>query len=327
MSENEEAEWTGKRGQVDLGKKETILRGKSTHVTSIVVDGKEIVITGGLSQTAGLADEDEWYQDVADPELMIEGIMKSKVKVDIFTFWQRLPETEPKYKYYMEQESISAIPIKSFDHWWKYQINAKTRNLVRKAEKMGVVVKQADFDQKFIRGMRDIFNETPIRQYKPFWHYGKDTETIKREFSRFSFREDYFGAYYNNELIGFIFIAYAEKYAMLGQIISKIGQREKAPNNALIAKAVEVCSNKKIPYLVYAMWNTGSLGDFKRHNGFERFDLPRYYVPLTLKGQLILKLRLHHGIAGVIPERLKHHIIHFRRKWYLMKSSSDSSRK
>ena len=297
-----------------LGPARQVLR---MHKT-IVVDGKEIVITGRLVKTARFAEE--WYQDVEAPELMVQAIRKSKIKADIFTFWQRLPETEPRYNYYMEQESIAAFPIKNFDHWWKNQINPKTRNLVRKAQKMGVVVKQADFDQAFIRGMQDIFNETPIRQDKPFWHYGKDAEAIKREFSRYLFREDLFGAYHNNELIGFIFLAYAGKYAVLSQIISKIGHREKAPNNALIAKAVETCSNKKVPYLAYALWITGSLGDFKRHNGFERFDLPRYYVPLTFKGQIILKLHLHHGIVGVIPERLKHHIIYFRRKWYLIKS-------
>jgi hypothetical protein len=325
MSRPEEMKLAGKMGLVDLGKKKTLVSGKSKHFTSMVVAGKEIVITGGLVKTARLVEE--WYQDVEAPELMIEAIKKSKVKVDIFTFWQRLPENETKYNYYMEHESIAVLPIKSFDCWWKYQINPKTRNVVRKAERMGVVVKQADFDQEFIRGMKDIFNETPIRQDRPFWHYGKDTETIKREFSRYLFREDLFGAYYNGELIGFIFLAYAEKYALLSQIISKIGHREKAPNNALIAKAVETCSNKKIPYLVYALWSTESLGDFKRHNGFERFDLPRYYVPLTLKGQMILKLCLHHGIVGIIPERLKHRIINFRKKWYLMTSLLDTSRK
>src|SRR5262249_42666419 len=108
MSGNEEVKLTGKIGQVDVGKKCTILRSKSTHGTSIVVDGKEIVITGGLVKTARLAEE--WYQDVEDPELIVEAIKKSKVKVDIFTFWQRLPETEPKYKYYMELESIAALP-------------------------------------------------------------------------------------------------------------------------------------------------------------------------------------------------------------------------
>jgi hypothetical protein len=320
MCENEEGQWTGKRGHVEGGKKDMFCKGKTPRVSSMVVDGQEIVITGGRVTTARLAEE--WYQDVAAPVYMLEAIRKSKVKVDLFTFWQRLPETHPKYRYYMEWESIAALPITSFAHWWNQQINAKTRNVIRKAEKMGVVVKQAEFDQEFIRGMTDIFNETPIRQQKPFWHYGKDAETIKREFSRYLFREELFGAYYNEELIGFIFLAYAEKYALLSQIISKVGQRDKAPNNALMAKAVETCSQKNMPYLVYALWLTGGLGDFKRHNGFEQVDLPRYYVPLTRKGQIILNLRLHHGLVGIIPERYKTPLITLRRTWYVIKSAS-----
>ncbi len=310
------------KDQVQVGKKNIISKGKPVGVTSIAIDDMEIIVTGGLIKTARLMEE--WYEDVETPAPMIEAINRSSVKADIFTFWQRLPEINPKYSYYMERESIAALPIKNFDYWWKNQVNPKTRNLIRKAEKMGVVVKKADFNDEFIRGMTAIFNETPIRQNKPFWHYGKDFETIKREFSRFLAREDLFGAYYNNDLIGFIFLAYAGKYALLGQIISKLEHRDKAPNNALIAKAVEVCDKKRIPYLVYAMWSTGSLGDFKRHNGFERFDLPRYYIPLTLRGEITLKLHLHHGINGIIPDGLKGRLKDLRKKWYSKKFTLDT---
>ena len=36
-----------------------------------------------------------------------------------------------------------------------------------------------------------------------------------------------------------------------------------------MAKAVEVCAEKGIPYLVYALWPRGPLREFKRHNAFE----------------------------------------------------------
>lgn len=244
------------RDQVQVEKKEILVKGKSTKLSSITIDGKEMVVTGGLIRTARLAEE--WYQDDEDPDIIVEALRKSKTKADIFSFWQRLPETKPYYKYYREWERIAALPIKSYDYWWKNQVNPKTRNLVRKAEKRGVVVKKVDFNDEFIKGMTDIFNETPVRQGRPFWHYGKDSETIKREFARYLFREELFGAYHNDDLIGFIFLAYAGEYTLLGQIISKIEHRDKAPNNALIAKAVEVCADKKIPHLVYAMWSMGS---------------------------------------------------------------------
>ena len=286
-------------------------------VKAIWVENKEITVSGKFVKIARL--KEEWYEDVEDPPTLIDKIKKSGLKTDIFTFWQRLPDIEPKYNYYMEYDSIAALPITTFDGWWKKQINAKTRNVARKAEKKGVQIKLTVFDDNFVKGLMAIFNETPIRQNKPFWHYGMDFEKIKKEFSKNIHREDIIGAYLNDELIGFIMLAHADRYAMTTQILSKIGHRDKSPTNALLAKAVEICDKKKIPYLIYAKWINGSLGDFKRHNGFQRFDLPRYYIPLTIKGKMALKLRLQHGIVGVLPKRIVLQLKELRTKWYSRK--------
>jgi hypothetical protein len=260
--------------------------------------------------------EDDWYEDVNDPAPVIAALNNSDIKADIFTFWQRLPDTEPKYSYTMELDSIAALPIKSYSFWWEKQIERKARNKVRKAQKKGVAVRMASFDDTFVRGMTSIFNETPIRQGRRFLHYGKDFDTIKREFSRFLFREEIFGAYLGKELVGFIMLANAGKYALLGQIISKVAHRDLAPTNALLAKAVERCAEKGFQYLVYAYWLDDSLGDFKRSNGFQKFDLPRYFVPLTGKGKLALKLGLHRGWKEAVPKQIKKALKKLRRGWY-----------
>jgi Acetyltransferase (GNAT) domain len=278
------------------------------------VDGKRILIEGEIPRIARL--EQEWYEDVEDPRTLINQLCKSEPRPDILTFWQRLPDTEPKYSYPMELDSIAALPIKSYSLWWEKQIDRKARNKIRKAQKNGVVVKPATFDDRFVRGITSIFNETPIRQGRHYLHYGKDFETIKRQFSRFLFREEIFGAYLGEELVGFIMLAYAENYAYLGQIISKIAHRDLAPNNLLLAKAVERCAEKGVPYLVYALWLEDSLGDFKRSNGFQKFDLPRYYVPLTGKGKLALKLGLHRGWKEAVPKPLRKPLKKLRRRWY-----------
>jgi hypothetical protein len=278
------------------------------------VDCKRILIEGEIPRIARL--EQEWYEDVEDPRTLINQLCKSEPRPDILTFWQRLPDTEPKYSYPMELDSIAALPIKSYSLWWEKQIDRKARNKIRKAQKNGVVVKPATFDDRFVRGITSIFNETPIRQGRHYLHYGKDFETIKRQFSRFLFREEIFGAYLGEELVGFIMLAYAENYAYLGQIISKIAHRDLAPNNLLLAKAVERCAEKGVPYLVYALWLEDSLGDFKRSNGFQKFDLPRYYVPLTGKGKLALKLGLHRGWKEAVPKPLRKPLKKLRRRWY-----------
>ena len=283
----------------------------------MLVENKEITVLGKFVKIARLSEE--WYEDIEDPLLFLESIKKSKLKADIFTFFQRLPETKPKYSYYMEWDSIAAFQIINFKHWFKKQINENSRRNIKKAKKKGVDIKETDFNDEFVKGLTSIFNETPIRQGKPFWHYGMDFDSVKQVFSRNIHREDIVGAYYNGNLIGFIMLAYGGKYAMLTQILSKLEHRDKSPNNALIAKAVEICDAKKISYLVYAKWPRGSLAEFKRRNGFEKIDLPRYYIPLTIRGKIVLKLRLHNGISGIVPENLMLHFIDLRSKWYSRK--------
>ena len=47
-----------------------------------------------------------------------------------------------------------------------------------------------------------------------------------------------------------------------------------------------------------------SLTYFKRHNGFQRIKVPRYFVPLTAWGRIGLKLGLHHRIRDRLPPRI-----------------------
>lgn len=278
------------------------------------INGKQIRMDGAIPRVAQL--DEEWFEDVENPEILLEALRKTKPAPDIFTFWQRLPEVEPKHSYTMEPDPIAALPITSYSHWWEKQIDGAARNKVRKAQKKGIEVRLATFDDRFIEGITSIFNETPIRQGRHFLHYGKDFETVKRQFSRFLFREELLGAYLGEELIGFIMLADAGKYAVLGQIISKIARRDLAPTNALLAKAVERCAEKGIPYLAYAYWLDDGLGEFKRNNGFRRFDLPRYFVPLSPKGELALRLGLHRGLKAAVPDRIKNPLKKVRKFWH-----------
>jgi hypothetical protein len=280
------------------------------------VNGKRIIMEGKILRIASL--EQDWCDELEDPEILIDALRKTAGGPDILTFSQRLPDLQPKYAYRMAFDSMAALPIKSYSFWWEKQIERKARNKVRKAQKKGVVVRLTDFDDRLVHGMTSIFNETPIRQGRRFLHYGKDFETIKREFSRFLFREEIFGAYLGDELVGFIMLANGGKCAFLGQIISKIAHRDLAPTNALLAKAVERCAEKGFPYLVYAHWLDDSLGDFKRSNGFQRFDVPRYFVPLTKRGKLALKLGLHRGWRNAVPKPLKETLKNLRKRWYAL---------
>jgi hypothetical protein len=306
---------TKKKDALRFFERDTLIKGQPAKVECVEINGQSFAITRGALTIVSL--EDEWYDDVRDPERVIQLLEESQeFKPDIFTFWQRMPDIKPKYPYRIEWEDIAVLPIKSYDHWFNHQIKSRIRSQIRKAEKDGLVLRETSYDDNFVKGMTTIFNEAPVRQGRRFWHYGKDFKTVKEQFSRFIHREDMIGAYYQDELIGFIMLVNAKEYAITGQIISAIKHRDKSTNNALIAKAVEVCEKRGLQYLIYLFWTDDSLAEFKRRCGFERVSVPRYFVPLSKKGNLALKVGLHRGWKELLPKRLKTSLKKLRSRWY-----------
>jgi hypothetical protein len=249
----------------------------------------------------------------------IAELINAKPGVDLFTFLQGAADTIPHFDYHLEWDSISVMPITTYEAWWKTQIKDKTRNMVRRASKKGVQVRLIPFDDELVEGIRDIYNESPVRQGRKFWHYGKDLETVRKGHITFLERSEFIGAFYEERLIGFIKLVHGRNVSNLMQIISKMSHRDKAPTNALIAKAVEICAEKNVPNLHYGMWSRAGLGEFKVRHGFQRIDVPRYFVPLSLRGRLILKARLHRQLNAYLPRPWFDAIASLRSKWYALR--------
>jgi len=283
---------------------------------SVIIDKYVLLVTGKLLKSVKIKDEE--FSEVEDPEMIINELKIIKdIKPDIFTFRQALPESKPKYIYHFEMEPIAAINIINYEHWLKNQISSETRNKIRKSIKKGIEVKSVKFDDELVEGIMEIFNETPIRRGVPFWHYKKDFDTVKREWSRDLEKSEFIGAYYKDKLIGYIKLIYAKNFVNMVQFISKLEHRDKYVNNAMIAKAIEVCAEKKIPFLMYTgVWRRGSHGEFQRRIGFEKFLLPRYFIPLTLMGKMAIKFKLHHGVKNIFPESILDQLMELRSRWY-----------
>jgi hypothetical protein len=285
------------------------------------VCGKSILVQGRVIRIARL--EAEWFEFLENPDAALGALREFDIRIDLFTFTQKLPHTSPKYGYPMEWDNLAALRVSTFDHWWTRQINDKTRNMVRRAAKKGVAVREVPFDDVLVQWISAIYNESPIRQGKPFWHYGKDLETVRRENGTFLDRSVFIGAFLGESMIGFAKLVSNKDKGQAGlmQILSMIQHRDKAPTNALIAQAVRSCAERGIPYLVYSKFSYGkkqrdSLSDFKQYNGFRRIELPRYYVPLTLAGRVALRLGLHHGFVDHIPEPVLAQFRKIRSLWY-----------
>jgi len=107
-------------------------------------------------------------------------------------------------------------------------------------------------------------------------------------------------------------------------IVSLLGQRDKAPTNALVMQAVRSCADRGIRHLVYSKFAYGkklrsSLSDFKERNGFQRVDIPRYYIPLSLWGSFAFRLGLHRSLLDFVPESVGAKLREARIAWYRRK--------
>jgi hypothetical protein len=292
--------------------------------------GKEVQVQGRLIRIARL--DGEKYNSPDDPQLIFDGLKKCGTRIDIFTFLQKVPETEPKYAYPMEWDNLAVLPVSTFDHWWMHQIRSFPRNRARQAEKKGVVLREVPVDETLFRGIVEIYNECPIRQGKRFPYYGMSLESARLYASTFLDRSIYVGAFLGNSMIGFIKLVTDESrtQACLVHILSMVKHKDKAPTNALIAAAVRCCADRGIRYLVYERFAYGkkkedSLSHFKEVNGFARINLPRYYVPLTPLGRVALRLGLHHRFVDHLPESLTAKFRDLRRAWYSRRSQSSSA--
>jgi hypothetical protein len=276
-------------------------------------NGVAISVSGKLLRIARVRDEP--YECLRNANEFVEELKSAKDRPDLFTFMQEITDREPKYLFHREAEALAILPISTYQKWWKKQIRTHTRNHIKKAQNKGVEVRIVPLDDEFVRGVKAIYDEFPLRQGKPFKHYHKELETIKAELSTFPGRSEFIGAFCAGEMIGFVKFVSGNGTAHLMHIISKIADRDKAPTNALLAKAVELCSDRKIPYLHYGIWSARGLGMFKVNHAFERFEIPRYFIPLTLKGRLMLKLGLHRKMTDYLPPEWYQQIVTWRNGW------------
>ena len=173
---------------------------------------------------------------------------------------------------------------------------------LRKAE---LKWKLLSHSERLAEGIWKIYNETPFRQGRAFAHYGQSLESIKGMV--FASKNDTFiAAVLNDEIIGFIQLVYGDNIAIISQILSLQQHWDKAVNNVLVAKAVEVCAGKNMHWVMYGrIGNHPSLDKFKESNSFVKFPLTRYYIPLSSKGRIAMALGLHRNLKDVLPEPIK----------------------
>ena len=266
------------------------------------------MIGGGFIRTAIVQDE-EWIEGelVREPEALIREL-REQTPADLLVFVRPLLISEQQFPFHFEWDNAAVAKIDQFAHWWD-GLPQETRKNVRRAQRRGVTVNRVQFDDELVRGISEIYNETPIRQGRKFWHYRKPIDRVKAENSTYLDRSEFIGAYFDSKLIGFIKFVMVNNVARIMQIVSMESQIDKRPTNALLAKAIEICCEKRASYLVYGKYVYGRkenspVTEFKKRNGFERLRFPRYYVPVSRLGQIAIHCGLHKELAQILPEKI-----------------------
>lgn len=304
---------------MELSTQAIMTRGRVVNVPCLRGDRATLISSGRWLRVASIFDE-EWIPEeaIGNPEQLLAILQDSPLKADLFTFSQPVPDSTPWFDYPMEWDNSAVVSITSFKQWWE-SLPQESRKNVRRGEKRGVVARISPFDDALVAGIREIYDETPVRQGRAFWHYGKTFEEVKRANATYLERSVFVTAHLGDELIGFIKIVCVGKVGRIMQILSKNAHADKRPPNILLTKAVEACAERGLTHFVYGQYYYGNKGhtpitEFKRRNGFEQILTPRYYVPLTLKGRLALALNLHRGVKNLLPGNVVNPLLDLRAK-------------
>ncbi len=252
----------------------------------------------------------EYEKDINPNEDLIEKLYA--LGVDVFTFLERkwtytIPN--PPSNWIKDEDNVALLEIKDYESWLA-DVGKKTRNMVKKAEKSGIKASVTEPSAHLAEGISKINNETPIRQGRAFPHYLEPMETVAGNMYAGAKNSSFVGAYLNQELVGIIQIVYGDNIAIISQILSMQKRWDKAVNNALLAKAVEVCASRGQRWLMYGrIGNHPSLDRFKESNGFVKYSITRYYIPLTRNGRFAVRLGLHRELKDALPQSVKDRLI------------------
>ena len=231
--------------------------------------------------------------------------------IDVFTFVERkwcCPLNDQPKGWTKTKKDIGILKVPPYDNWLQ-TAGKKTRNMIRKAEKSGIKTEVTELNEQIVKGIWNIYNETPIRQGRAFTHYGLTLQEVDGN-SHAAKNCTWIASYLEEEVVGFIQLMHGDNIAVIAQILSLQKYWDRAINNALVAKTVEFCASKQVPWIIYGgMGNHPSLDKFKESNCFSKMTLTRYYVPLTFKGKITTGLGLYKNKKDLVPNSLKGIII------------------
>jgi hypothetical protein len=272
----------------------------------------------GLARVLTL--REELGDTIEAPERVAQAAKNNRLSADILTFTERFPETTRHYGYVMEWDNLAVLAVSNYDYWLKKQAERAVKRKVRKAAQAGIQVSAHRFSRELVNDLAKIFNETPIRRGRRYPYYGMKAEQIAQAWIPDAERSLFLLAECENEPVGFMKLLMTEHFGATSGSVTKLSHRDRAPMNALIAKAVDIVASRGLKRLIFGKFEYSGQIDsgltmFKKHNGFERVEIPRYYIPLSVKGKVLLCLRLYRPLSTLVPISVARRLGRVRERW------------
>src|SRR5215467_11981138 len=133
------------------GRTEIRVNGAPVTVRSAEVHGRLVIVEGKWLRVASIYDEDLVEGNaIENPQSFVKSLTVSDLKADLFTFRQRIPDTELRHNELRpEYDSFAVIPITTYSEWLQNLAKSDVRSAINKSIKRGLVTRQAECDDQF----------------------------------------------------------------------------------------------------------------------------------------------------------------------------------
>lgn len=208
-------------------------------------------------------------------------------------------------------DNRSCLRVEDPDYWGKKVVAKDVRESLRRIRREGVEVREMPFNASSCEDISTLFNESPIRQGKRYWHYGKSAAQIQEELSPLASRSLYVGAYHRGRLVGFTQVVRLESIGVLRtvHVLGSLVSRKVRPVTAMIDWMVRYGWENGFQRIVYGKHDYGnasndSLTAFKSRHGFRSEPLRIDYHCLCPQGAWYLAAGLHRNLREMTPRHL-----------------------
>ena len=91
---------------------------------------RRLAVTGKFLKIAEVHDE-IWLEGeaVQNPDALIARLKSEGKKADIFSFGQKIPDTQPEHSYHFEWDNFAVIPVTTYNAWWDGLPQESRRNV------------------------------------------------------------------------------------------------------------------------------------------------------------------------------------------------------